>query len=81
MNSSRRPDFAWAARWADGFEQAEALMWSRFAGVILMEAMKHTYAPVARARPARLRARGSFQPAPIGGKIGVASNRANGGRR
>jgi SAM-dependent methyltransferase len=65
------PPFGWAARWAEGFEQAGALLWPPFAGVILMEAVKQTYA----LRPKGVRARapvpvGVLQPAPVGRRAG-----------
>jgi len=65
------PPFAWAARWAEGFEQAGALLWPRFAGVILMEAIKQTFAVRPKGRVARtpLRALPSFAPVPARGKI------------
>jgi hypothetical protein len=49
------PPMAWAARWADGFEQAGAWLWPPFAGLILMEAQKQTLAVTPR--PVRSRAR------------------------
>jgi SAM-dependent methyltransferase len=59
------PPLAWAARWAEGFEQAGARLWPPFAGLILMEAQKQTLA--VRAVPARVRARvfapGALRPA------------------
>ena len=60
------PPFAWAARWAEGFEQAGALLWSRFAGVILMEAIKQTFAVRPKGRVARTPARAlpGFAPGP-----------------
>ena len=65
------PPFGWAARWAEGFEQAGALLWPSFAGVILLEAIKQTFAtrPVGRAAPAAIRRRPVFAPAPAGGRI------------
>src|SRR6202789_773784 len=38
------PPLAWAARWAEGFEQAGARLWPPMAGLILMEARKQTLA-------------------------------------
>ncbi|MEO8925726.1 MAG: methyltransferase domain-containing protein [Caulobacteraceae bacterium] len=61
------PPLAWAWRWAEGFEQVGARLWPPFAGLILMEVVKQTYA----VRPQGLRARGparpAFQPMPIAG--------------
>jgi SAM-dependent methyltransferase len=60
------PPVAWTARWADGFEQVGAVLWASFAGVILMEATKQTFAvrPKGRAARAPARARPVFAPAP-----------------
>src|SRR5579871_1618143 len=49
------PPVSWAARWAEGFEQAGAVLWPPFAGLILMEAVKQTFA--VKPRGARARAR------------------------
>jgi SAM-dependent methyltransferase len=66
------PPLAWTARWADAFEQVGARVWPPFAGVILMEAVKQTWAvtpiPTARRAPARIRARPVFAPVPVGGR-------------
>src|SRR5258706_2964122 len=62
------PPFGWAARWAEGFEQAGALIWPPFAGLVLMEAVKQTFA--VRPQSVRVRApapaRGALQPSPAG---------------
>jgi SAM-dependent methyltransferase len=59
------PPLPWAARWAEGFEQAGARLWPPLAGLILMEAQKQTLA--ARPIPVRVRARvfapGALRPA------------------
>jgi SAM-dependent methyltransferase len=59
------PPLNWAARWAEGFEQAGARLWPPMAGLILMEAQKLTLA--ARPIPARQRVRvyspGALRPA------------------
>ena len=62
------PPVAWAARWAESFEQAGARLWPPFAGIVLMEAMKQTYAvkPIPSARRVRVRARPILAPAPVG---------------
>eukprot|EP01030_Chromulinospumella_sphaerica_P016483 gene16483-16298_t len=62
------PPFAWAARWADGFEQVGARLWPGFAGVILMEAVKQTFAVKPRGSRARIRSRapGILAPVPAG---------------
>ncbi|MDP1630909.1 MAG: methyltransferase domain-containing protein [Caulobacter sp.] len=49
------PPFAWTARWAEGFEQAGAWLWPPFAGLMLMEAVKQTFAVKPRAVRARAR--------------------------
>lgn len=62
------PPLASSARWAEGFEQVGALLWPPFAGLILMEAVKATFA----VRPRGVRARvpvavgGVLEPAPAG---------------
>ena len=64
------PPVAWAARWAEGFEQAGAHLWPPFAGIVLIEAVKKTFAANAigaSVRP-RPRARPIFAPAPVGGR-------------
>ena len=55
-----------SARWAEGFEQVGAWLWPPFAGVILMEAVKQTFAVKPRASRARVRvfAPGVLAPAP-----------------
>jgi hypothetical protein len=65
------PPLGWASRWAEGFEQAGALLWPSFAGVILMEAIKQTFAVRPKGRAARtpVRVLPGFAPAPVGGKI------------
>ncbi|HEY1750696.1 MAG TPA: methyltransferase domain-containing protein [Caulobacteraceae bacterium] len=59
------PPFAWAARWAEGFEQVGARLWPPMAGLILMEAHKPTLA--LRPIPVRPRVRvfspGALRPA------------------
>ncbi len=66
------PPLGWTAGWADAFEQVGARAWPPFAGVILMEAVKQTWAvtpiPSARRVAARVRARPVFAPAPVGGR-------------
>jgi SAM-dependent methyltransferase len=65
------PPLTWASRWADGFEQAGALLWPPFAGLILLEAIKETFALRPKGRGVRVKARvlPGFAPAPVGGKI------------
>jgi SAM-dependent methyltransferase len=59
------PPLAWAARWAEGFEQAGARLWPPLAGLILMEAQKLTHAvrPMAVRQRVRVFAPGALQPA------------------
>jgi len=60
------PPAAWAARWAEGFEQVGAVLWPPFAGIILMEAVKQTFAVRPKGRPARAPARARAALAPVG---------------
>jgi SAM-dependent methyltransferase len=62
------PPLTWTARWAEGFEQVGAWVWPSFAGLILMEAVKQTFAvkPRAHRQPARVFSRGVLAPAPAG---------------
>ena len=70
------PPLGWASRWAEGFEQAGALLWPPFAGLILMEAVKQTFAvrPKGHGARAPVRARAVFGPAPVGGKIALEAS-------
>jgi SAM-dependent methyltransferase len=63
------PPLSWLSSWADGFEQVGARVWPGFAGVILMEAAKQTFALRPKGRPARVpaRSRPVFVPVPVGG--------------
>jgi SAM-dependent methyltransferase len=66
------PPFNWAARWAEGFEQVGAWVWPRFAGLILMEAVKQTYA----VKPSGVKARARvFNPVAIPTSAGPAPAR------
>lgn len=60
------PPFTWAARWADGFEQVGARLWPGFAGLVLIEAVKQTFAVKPRGARARVRsyAPGILAPTP-----------------
>ncbi|MHB8529807.1 MAG: class I SAM-dependent methyltransferase [Caulobacteraceae bacterium] len=65
------PPLAWAARWAEGFEQAGARLWPAFAGLVLMEATKQTFAVRPRSVRVRVPARGMLRPAPAAfGRLG-----------
>ncbi|MDR3509183.1 MAG: methyltransferase domain-containing protein [Caulobacteraceae bacterium] len=61
------PPFAWAARWAEGFETIGARLWAPMSGVILLEAVKQTFAvkPKGRRVRARVFVPGAFTPAPL----------------
>lgn len=49
------PPVDWLAGWAEGFEQAGSRIWPGFAGIVLTEAVKQTFA--VKAKTARVRAR------------------------
>ncbi|HUO21224.1 MAG TPA: methyltransferase domain-containing protein [Caulobacteraceae bacterium] len=59
------PPIASFARHAEAFEQAGARLWPRFAGLILLEAVKQTFAvkPKGLGAPARVFAPGALRPA------------------
>jgi SAM-dependent methyltransferase len=60
------PPVSWMSRWAEGFEQAGSRLWPKFAGVVLTEAVKQTFA--LKPKPARVRARIApplLAPAPV----------------
>ncbi|MDB5445376.1 MAG: SAM-dependent methyltransferase [Phenylobacterium sp.] len=50
------PPVSWMARWAEGFEQVGSRFWPGVSGLVLMEAVKQTFAVKARPVRARLRA-------------------------
>ena len=59
------PPAGWLAGWAEGFEQAGSRLWPGFAGLVLMEAVKQTFA--VKPRGARVRVRSAkpiLVPAP-----------------
>jgi SAM-dependent methyltransferase len=64
------PPLGWTARWADAFEHAGAVLWPTFAGVILMEAAKQSFALRPHLRPARAPARARPAFAPAGAPVG-----------
>lgn len=49
------PPVPWMAGWAEGFEQAGSRLWPGFAGLVLTEAVKQTFA--VKGKTARVRAR------------------------
>lgn len=63
------PPLTWMAGWAEGFEQAGSRLWPGFAGLVLTEAVKETFA--VKARTARVRV-----PAVRPGLSPVPANRA-----
>ena len=61
------PPLAWTAGWAEGFEQVGARLWPQFSGMILLEAVKRTFAVKPKLAPARVRRRtGALRPATAG---------------
>jgi SAM-dependent methyltransferase len=61
------PPVGWMARWAEGFEQAGSRLWPGFAGLLLMEAVKQTYAVKPKGVKARVPlARPVLAPTPAG---------------
>lgn len=60
------PPVGWMARWAEPFEQAGSRLWPRFAGLLLMEAVKQTFAVKPQGARARVRSvRPVLLPAPV----------------
>jgi SAM-dependent methyltransferase len=57
------PPVAWMAGWAEGFEQFGSRLWPGFAGLVLMEAVKQTFAVKPKGSRARI-ARPVLVPAP-----------------
>ena len=59
------PPVGWMAGWAEGFEQAGSRLWPGFAGLVLMEAVKQTFAVKPKGMRARARvAKPILVPAP-----------------
>ena len=66
------PPVGWMARWSDGFEQTGSRLWPGFAGLLLMEAVKQTFAVKPRGSRAPVRAlRPALVPARSGAGAGV----------
>jgi SAM-dependent methyltransferase len=64
------PPVSWMSRWAEGFEQAGSRVWPKFAGIVLTEAVKQTFA--VKAKGARVRVRIAppvLTPAPAGRQV------------
>jgi SAM-dependent methyltransferase len=60
------PPVNWMARWAEPFEQAGSRLWPGLAGVVLMEAVKQTFAVKPKAaRSRRLAVRPVLAPSPV----------------
>lgn len=59
------PPITGAHRWADAFEQMGARLWPPFAGVILIEAAKRTFAVIPKGARARVRTKPVLQPAAV----------------
>jgi SAM-dependent methyltransferase len=67
------PPVSWMAGWAEGFEQIGSRLWPGFSGVVLMEAVKQTFAVKPRAARARIRpGRGALAPVPGGAPVSRA---------
>ena len=61
------PPVAWMAGWAEGFEQAGSRLWPGFAGLVLTEAVKESFAVKAKAARVRVPvARPALAPLPAG---------------
>jgi len=59
------PPVGWMAGWAEGFEQAGSRLWPGFAGLLLMECVKQTFAVKPQGTRARVRvSRPVLLPAP-----------------
>jgi SAM-dependent methyltransferase len=58
------PPIAWMARWAEGFEQVGSRVWPGVSGLVLMEAVKRTFAVKAQPARRRLAVRPVLAPAP-----------------
>jgi SAM-dependent methyltransferase len=61
------PPLDWTAGWAEGFEQIGSRLWPQFSGLILLEAVKQTFAVKPKPLPSRVRrAAGALNPVPAG---------------
>ena len=62
------PPLQWTAPWADQLEHIGARLWPGLSGLILLEAVKQTFAvkPKGRRMPVRVFAPGALQPAGLG---------------
>lgn len=77
------PPLAWMARWAEGFEQVGSRLWPGFSGLILLEAVKQTFALKPKPARAKLRAPvpGVLWPQPAANRVPVASQTQRGAGR
>lgn len=67
------PPAPWLARWAEGFEQAGSRLWPGLAGLLLMEAVKQTFAVKPQGSRVRVRhARPVLAPTPAGAPVSRA---------
>ncbi|MET3527105.1 class I SAM-dependent methyltransferase [Phenylobacterium koreense] len=67
------PPVGWMAGWAEGFEQAGSRLWPGFAGLVLTEAVKESFAVKAKtARAPVLVARPALSPLPAANKAPVS---------
>lgn len=61
------PPVGWAAGWAEGFEQAGSRLWPGFSGLVLIEAVKQTFAVKPKGVRTRVRiAPPNLNPLPAG---------------
>ena len=59
------PPLDWSAGWAEAFEQVGSRLWPQFSGLILLEAVKQTFA--VKPKAPRLRAKAPvLRPLPVG---------------
>lgn len=76
------PPVDWMARWAEGFEQAGSRLWPGFAGLLLMEAVKQTFAVKPKGVRQRIGVvRPALLPAPGAAPISRAPGRISRRRR
>jgi SAM-dependent methyltransferase len=68
------PPVGWLAGWAEAFEQAGSRLWPPFAGLVLIEAVKQTFAVKAKAERVRARvARPVLLPSPGAAPVSQAA--------
>ena len=74
------PPLTWSSGWAEAFEQVGARLFAPFAGVILMEAVKQSFAVRPKGQKARVRAplRPAYQPVPVAGRGAIYGRGAAG---